>query len=158
MCTEKPCITSMFLSSNPMRLFDAVVSLAVLYGLSNAALTGKQLLDLEDRVQRRMLRSVVGWRRSADEEWSDTMRRMNARVAFAMHQHLVPDWTQQLKQRKLTLVTKLTTQPGWPAQCMNWTPSQDLRKNFKQLPYRKPGRPMTRWDDDYRFISNLNVV
>ena len=35
--------------------------LAVLYGLSSGALTGKQFWDL-DRVQRRMLRSIVTWR------------------------------------------------------------------------------------------------
>ena len=108
MCTETDSI------KNRMRLFDAVVSPAVPHGLSNVALSGKQLLDL-DRVQGCMLRSILGQRRSADDEWFDTMRRMSARVAFAMHQPLVPDWTQHLERRKLILVAQLTTQPGWPA-------------------------------------------
>ena len=85
------------------------------------------------------------------------MRRLNARFAQARQLDLVPDWTQQLKRRKLMLVANSTTQPGWPAQCMNWTLSKGWQNNVKQLPYRKPGRPMTRWDDDCRFTSNLDA-
>ena len=123
-----------------MKFFDAVVSRVVPYGLSSVAVTGTQFFDL-DRVQRRMLRSIVGWRRPADDEGSDTMRRMTARVALAMHQYLGPDWTQQLKRRKLILVTNLTTQPGWLAQCIKLPSFQDW----------EPGR-MTRWYDDCTFI------
>ena len=61
-----------------MGLLDAIASPAVLHAFSR--LTDKQLLDL-GCVQQHMLRSIVGWRHSADEEWSDTMRRMNAHVA-----------------------------------------------------------------------------
>ena len=50
---------------NRMRWFDAVVFPAVLHGVLSMALTGKQRLDV-DRVQRRMLRSIVGWRQPAD--------------------------------------------------------------------------------------------
>ena len=102
---------------NRMGLFGIVVSPAVLYRFSSMALTGKQLLDL-DRVQRRMLRSIVGWRRSADEEWSDTMRRI------AMHQHFVPTG-HNISNDINSYWCQNWTQPGWTARCVNWKPSQD---------------------------------
>ena len=67
---------------NRLKLFQAVVTPAVLYGLSTLPLFDKQFADL-DVVQRGMLRSIVGWRRVDSEEWVVTMRRMNSRVFYA---------------------------------------------------------------------------
>ena len=49
-----------------LKLFDAIVTPTVLYGLHTLSLTQQQLQKL-DIVLRRMLRSIVGWIRVSDE-------------------------------------------------------------------------------------------
>ena len=82
-----------------LRLFAAVVSPCVLFGLAACALTGVQVESL-DTVQRRMLRLIVGWVRTGEEPWADTMRRMRDRVARAMHIFPVEPWSTQFARRK----------------------------------------------------------
>ena len=72
-----------------LKLFEAVVTPTVLFGLSCCPLT-KQQVESIDALQRRMLRSIVEWRRVPDEHWSETMRMMRGRVDHALHLLLVP--------------------------------------------------------------------
>ena len=60
-------------------LFDGVVSPSVLFGGLVLPLSEKDLKRF-DIVQRRMLRLIVGWRRTTEETWEDTMRRMEERM------------------------------------------------------------------------------
>ena len=62
-----------------LKLFDAVVTPTILYGLHTLPLTHFQLQKL-DALQRRMLRSIVGWVRAEGEPWRMTMHRMKLRV------------------------------------------------------------------------------
>lgn len=141
---------------NRLKLFQAVVTPAVLYGLSTLPLTDKQFADL-DVVQRRMLRSIVGWRRVDGEEWVVTMRRMNSRVSYALCQHPIPNWTKQLRSRKFTLASRLAGQLGWHFHTTKWLPTEQWWHNFSEKPSRKPGRPATRWDDDLNMFAATHL-
>ena len=60
-----------------LKLFDAMVSPAMLFGLANLPLT-KGCLQKLGVVQTRMLRSIVGWVRIHDDlTWRDIMVQMN---------------------------------------------------------------------------------
>ena len=61
-------------------------------------LTAADLNQL-DIVQRRMLRSVVGWVRVPDEPWKDTMLRMNARVQAALQYHPIINWKRRFAKK-----------------------------------------------------------
>ena len=54
-----------------LKLFDAVVTPTILYGLHKLPLTHFQLQKL-DALQRQMLRSIVGWVRVGHEPWHMT--------------------------------------------------------------------------------------
>ena len=56
-----------------LKLFEAVVTPKVLFGLSSCPLTKQQVQSI-DALQRRMLRSIVGWRRVPDEHWSGSQK------------------------------------------------------------------------------------
>ena len=56
-----------------LKLFHATVFPTAMFGLVSLLLTQKHLHKL-DVVQRRMLRSIVGWVRVPDEPWGTTMR------------------------------------------------------------------------------------
>ena len=74
------------------RVFDAVVTPTLLFGLHTLALTGLRL-SKRDSIQRRMLRSMVAWIQIQDESWHDSMSRMKSRVAKALHQQRIEIWT-----------------------------------------------------------------
>ena len=112
----------------------------------------KQLANL-DVVQRGMLRSIVCWRRVDNEACAVTMRRMNARISYAMSQYPIASWTQQLRNRMLTLAKTFASQSGWHTDAIRWVPAANWRHNFTQMPRRKQGRPATRWDDDLRSLA-----
>ena len=59
-----------------LKLFHATAFPTAMFGLASLPLT-QGLLHKLDVVQRRMLRSIVGWVRVPDEPWEITMRRMN---------------------------------------------------------------------------------
>ena len=62
-----------------MKLFDAAVSPMGFFGCEKLSLAKSQLQKL-DVLQRRTLRSLVGWFRLDGEPWSHAMRRMQHRV------------------------------------------------------------------------------
>ena len=65
----------------PLRLFDAVVTPTILFGLVSMPLTASDLNQL-DAIQRRMLRSLVCMQ---DEPWRGRMIRMKKCVRPALH-------------------------------------------------------------------------
>ena len=75
-----------------LRLFDAVVTPAILFGGAVLPLNKKGLEHI-DGIQRKMLRLIVGWRRIANEDWEVTMRRMKERVSNALHHFQVQLWS-----------------------------------------------------------------
>ena len=66
-----------------LKYFDTCVGPALLFGTAVLPMTRTQLQDL-DRLQRKMLRRIVGWRRIEGEDCRDTMVRMNQRLSRAI--------------------------------------------------------------------------
>jgi hypothetical protein len=126
-----------------LKLFEAVVTPTVLFGLSSCPLTKQQVQSI-DALQRRMLRSIVGWRRVSDEHWSETMRRMRDRVDHALHLFPVKNWSTQFYCRKFRFVNSMVRKPeAWPAKAICWSPPLT-----NPQARRSRGRPPRRWDDD----------
>ena len=88
-----------------LRFFDAIISPTILFGLGICALTQQQINQL-DRVQRRMLRAIVGWVRHNDELWENTMRRMRDRIFNALSIYNVTPWGQQMAANKFKMVSR----------------------------------------------------
>ena len=101
-----------------------------------------------------MLQFIVGWRRFDNEDWANTMKRMNARLSSAMSQYLIASRIQQLRNRKFTLASTFASQSGWHTHTIKCVPAGNWRHNFTQMPHRKQGRPATRWDDDLRNFAD----
>ena len=72
-----------------LQYFDMCVTPSMLFSLSSFPLSSAKLQEM-DRLQRRMLRRIIGWRRFDDEDWRHTMTRMNDRMSQARQQY---SWT-----------------------------------------------------------------
>ena len=132
-----------------LRLFAAVVSPCVLFGLAACALTGVQVESL-DTVQRRMLRLIVGWVRTGEEPWADTMRRMRDRVARAMHIFPVEPWSTQFARRKYKMAgCFMANGQDWPSIIIRWHPN-----SINSVAFRSRGRPQRRWEDDFHEFTS----
>ena len=117
-----------------------------MFGLASLPLTQRFLHKL-DVVQRRMLRSIVGWVRIPDEPWENTMRRMNQRMEHAAYLHPLPSWSNQYFKSQYRLATKIVSnQFSWAATAVAWMPLDDWVHNFPSAPSRSRGRPPKRWD------------
>jgi hypothetical protein len=68
------------------QLFDAVVSPAVLFGLTALPLTSLDNIgtSIAGQTTPKMFGLIVGWVQQPDEDWSETMSRMHRRLPFAM--------------------------------------------------------------------------
>ena len=134
-----------------LKLFDSVVSPAALFCLHVLPLNKSQLTSL-GACQRRMLRSICGWRRIDGEDWEDTMRRMKQRVQVGMMLHYVMSWEERL-HRALWSYTRYLTQckqtSPW-CTVIRWQPDAMHDASLTQRPRRTPGRPRKRWDDDVK--------
>ena len=129
-----------------LKLFHATVSPTAMFGLASLPLTQRFLHKL-DVVQRRMLRSIVGWVRIPDEPWENTMRRMNQRMEHAAYLHPLPSWSNQYFKSQYRLATKIVSnQFSWAATAVAWMPLDDWVHNFPSAPSRSRGRPPKRWD------------
>ena len=136
-----------------LKLFDAVVTPTVLYGMAALPLTAAQLQRL-DAVQRRMLRNIAGWVRLDGEPWDETMRRMRARLAAALRQHPVGGWTESLCQRRWDHAWHVAHRPScWPMRTACWHPGAFRDPAAVVMPCRSRGRPLTRWDDTLSSFS-----
>ena len=112
--------------SKRLRLFDAVVSPTVLFGLAALAMSAKQREQLRV-LQRRMLRLVVGWVRHEGEDWAITMRRMNGRVDDAQKIHPVRCWCDRLATLQYKLAGSLARKPSsWALRASSWHPPDTM--------------------------------
>jgi hypothetical protein len=138
-----------------LQLFDAVVSPTILFGLATLPLT-KSDYHTVDKLQRKMLRLIVGWIRHDGEDWSDTMSRMNRRIAFAMTIWECKPWSWQIFSKQFRVATKIFDQQNsWAAATSTWTPTNEWQQNFSTEPKRRQGRPSKRWDDNLeKFAMN----
>jgi len=79
-----------------------------------------------------MLHSI-GWVRTHNEQWQDTMRRMNGKVEFAMTLHPVRKWSESdcffIRQFKFAIHVA-QHMPAWPARTVLWHPPTDWGQKF----------------------------
>ena len=137
-----------------LKLFHATVFPTAMFGLSSLALTQKHVHKL-DVVQRRMLRSIVGWVRTPDEPWEITMRRMNQRMEHAASLHPLQSWSNQYFINQYRLASKIASnQSAWAATAIAWMPLNDWVHNFPSAPSRNRGRPPKRWDQALTSFSS----
>ena len=83
-----------------LKLFDAVVSPTLLFGLSTLPVHATTMEKI-DIVQRKMIRKMVGWVRYDTETWKCTMHRMKLRVQQALQQHKIRSWSDRIENMKI---------------------------------------------------------
>ena len=126
-----------------LRLFDAVITPTVMYALETAPMTQANL-DKLDVTQRCMLRRMVGWICYETDSWEARGHAMKQRMEKALAQHNVQPWSQQWRSRMQTLKARMSTAPMWTRMAYEWDPCACCVRN-NQHPYRRVGRPLTRW-------------
>ena len=134
-----------------LKLFDAVVTPSALFCIHVLPLTKSQRSSI-GACQRRMIRSICGWRRIADEDWSETMRRMKHRVQIGMQLHYVRGWEEQILRSQWSYAVYLSQCQQTTPWCVttHWNISHQYDPHLPHQPRRLPGRPRKRWDDDLR--------
>ena len=127
-----------------LKLFSATVTPCALFGIGALSLTATHREAL-DRIQRKMIRNIVGWVRLPDDTWKDTMSRMAVRVQRACRYWLVPAWSVLAIQRKWDWACRIHSMDmsRWPKILAGW----DI-KSCHPGATRGRGRPKTRWHDD----------
>ena len=121
--------------------FDSVVTPCALYGICAMPL-GVAQQNLLWSCQRKMLRSIVGWRRLPDEPWEETMRRMKARLERVMLRFLVEPWERQWRRSLWRYDVHLAKSPP-----DSWAHTVDEFCPSKARPRR---RSCLRWHDPLR--------
>ena len=81
----------------------------------------KRQLESINVLQRKMLRSIVGWVRLNGEDWSETMRRMNHRLSLTLELFPIPPWTEQLAKRQFPFAAKIASEQSWSSIVGHWT-------------------------------------
>ena len=125
------------------RLFNATVSPTVLYALDTAPLTEALLCKL-DRVQRCMLRKIVGWIWYENDSFEERGRRMKLRLQRALEIWPVKKWSLQWHERKQSLKDQMTNSPSWTQAAYSRLPPDCDTQNGSTT-YPSAGRPRTRW-------------
>ena len=106
------------------------------------------LLQRRAAVQRRMSRNIAGWGRVEGEPWDGTVRLMRARLAAALRQFFVEDWSHGVCQRRLDQAWHIAHNPtSWPSRTTAWNPATFFDPAAVTMPCRGRGRPLARWDD-----------
>ena len=139
-----------------LRYFDTCVAPVLLFNLHTIALS-KQRIQQLDAIQRKMLGSVVGWKRIDDEPWEDTMRRMKHRLIRAQSLHYCQPWSMRFAYAQIRYAAHVASSetPLWIA-CMTQHCRLPVRDDMTSYPtQRRIGRPMLRWADH---LSNFFVL
>ena len=131
-----------------LKLFDAVVSPCVLFGLGALPMYAT-LREKVDITQRKMLRRIVGWRRIPDEPWDITMERMKNRVNDALEQWPIKSWSDRVTLSKWQHAcrVKRVAPERWVSLACKWQPDHITDPWCEYEPYRGAGRPILKWDD-----------
>ena len=140
-----------------LRLFDAVVTPTILFGLAVLPLSQVSLNKIEV-VQRKMLRKIAGWVRIGNEPWEETMRRMKDRVSCALQQYPVMPWKKRIGKALWKFILRVKTAPenSWIQQSSMWAPNEMNDDASDFLPYRCRGRPCLKWDSVVREFCLLH--
>jgi len=132
-----------------LRLFSSTVTPALLYALDTCPLT-KGLLDRIDVVQRKMLRSIIGWTAFSHEgeTWEERGHRMKSKMEHTLNRHPVSIWSELIDQRKDALYERLSLSSTSPLLKLaaNWSPSHCQALNGHYA-HKTAGRPRAYWED-----------
>ena len=136
----------------PLRLrlkyFDASIGPSILFAIAVLPMTKGRLQEL-DKLQRKMLRRIVGWRRIENEDWSISMKRMNDRLDQGQRIFYCEPWSIRFARNQWRYIQHLIkAYPLLWARILfkyNAYTSDDPESDF--LPHRSPGHPRMRWDD-----------
>ena len=115
-----------------LRLFDSIISPAILFGLLTMPLTQSALTRL-DVVQKQMLRSMVGWVRTPDEDWRDTMARMRDKENNALGCYHVDNWTKQLAIRQHNFCREICKATWVASNNLGVMSAEQLAKQLSQV-------------------------
>ena len=139
-----------------LKLFDAVVTPTILFGLAILPLSQASLKKIET-AQRKMMRKIAGWVRIQNEPWEDTMRRMKDRVACALQQHPVMPWKKRIGKDLWKFILRVKSAPdeSWIHQSSMWAPNELSDETSAFFPYRCRGRPLLKWDSVVRKFCSL---
>ena len=130
------------------KYFDTCVSPTILFGISTLPLSSSRLKSL-DILQRKMMRRIVGWRRSEDESWREIMERMNRRLQYKHELHYYEPWSISYARAQWRYVHHvieaylLLTARKFTKYILNTKPDPHCRYH----PHRSQGRSHLRWDD-----------
>ena len=134
-----------------LKFFDSCITPTVLFSLSVFPL-GKVKIDDLDRLQRKMLRRIVGWRRIPEETWESTMIRMNIRLENAQNLFHCQPWSRRWARGQWKYACHLASK-----NCHSWAKTLTLESTLGKndvfalyVPHRSVGRPRLRWDDYLR--------
>ena len=137
-----------------LKLFDAVVSPCVLFGLGTLPLYVDALTKLE-ATQRKMLRRIVGWVRDSEEPWASTMSRMKQRMETASSIRPIHGWRDRIlsaRQRQCERIGNMTAH-DLPRLAAEWCPTTTQDMSIQSTFSRPRGRPRRRWNDDVRHVG-----
>ena len=96
-----------------------------------------------DRLQRRMLRRIIGWRRIDGQDWETTMHRMNERIDCARRQYSWKIWSMSFARAQWRFIGHILQGPIslWSrVLCkFNWSITHDPKSSI--WPHRSIGHP-----------------
>ena len=123
-----------------LRLFDAVVTPTVLYGLISSPLNSHDY-DRLAIIQRKMLRKMVGWVKLPDDEWNDVFRGLRMEIQKATDQYSIRMWADEMSLRKTNLQMQIDNgeRNRLTTRVVEWDPANVNDGK------RKRGRPKSRW-------------
>ena len=82
-----------------LKYFHVYVTPCALYGLGALSL-GKTAMERLARVQRKMLRLIIGWQRYERESWKTTMHRMKIKLSNALNIFYIESCDELVLKRK----------------------------------------------------------
>ena len=142
-----------------MRLFASVVQPSVLYGCVSWTMT-KEREQLIQTTQRKMLRKIVGTKRSVSkdkegvvstETYVDWIQRATRKAEDAMANYGVPSWVEECSRRKFQWAGHVLRRSDgrWSKQVFCWCP----------VGSRSQGRPLIRWSDSFtNFFEKMSAA
>ena len=134
-----------------LKFFDACITPIILFALAAFPITQTKYQEL-DRIQRKMLRRIVGIRRIVDEPWEDIMRKMKDRMREAERLYHSKSWSERCIRNKWKLASHIvrSDKETWAKKMITFQANAIDDEEAPCVPHRYPGRPQTRWDDKLR--------
>ena len=129
-----------------LKLFNMCISPVALFGMGVSVLTRKILEDFAV-VQRRILRSIIGWSFNSNDSYKDTMHNMKLKMQRAMQLYFVEPWGQRMLKQQINYALHLSSmESSHPARLLlDWNPTLIKDASYVQMPFRSPGRSRYKW-------------